>query len=127
MKIPLPQLISQHRRNVVSQGYVSPVEKAIFTAAAATFSHRATYGALTTVAAPAMKIMAGNTNQLDRSGTWVPVLNGWLASRNLDTMSTKKFRTWFAEHQKQVEAQKREETAKAIANACHASVNQKEN
>ena len=100
MKVPLPNLISQHRRNVVSQGYVSPVEKAIFTAAAATFSNRVTYGALTAAAAPAMKLMTGKTNQLDRGSTWIPVLNGWLASRNLDTMSSKKFRSWFAEHKK---------------------------
>lgn len=52
VKVPLPNLISQHRRNVVNQGYVSPVEKAIFTAAAATFSNRVTYGALTAAAAP---------------------------------------------------------------------------
>ena len=98
MKVPLPNLISQHRRNVVSQGYVSPVEKkAIFTAAAATFSNRVTYGALTAAAAPAMKLMTGKTNQLDRGSTWIPVLNGWFGiARNLDTMSSKKFRSWFA-------------------------------
>lgn len=127
MKVPLPNLISRHRRNVVSQGYVSPVEKAIFTAAAATFSNRVTYGALTAAAAPAMKLMTGKTNQLDRGSTWIPVLNGWLASRNLDTMSSKKFRSWFAEHKKQEEEQKRAETAQALTDACRNNANREEN
>lgn len=127
VKVPLPNLISQHRRNVVSQGYVSPVEKAIFTAAAATFSNRVTYGALTAAAAPAMKLMTGKTNQLDRGSTWIPVLNGWLASRNLDTMSSKKFRSWFAEHKKQEEEQKRAETAQALTDACRNNANREEN
>ena len=105
VKVPLPMLISQHRRNVVSQGYVSPIEKTIFKAAAATFSSRITYGALTAAAAPAMKIISGKTNQLDRSDTWIPVLNGWLASRNLDPMSSQKFRSWFKEHEKHVASQ----------------------
>ena len=107
MKVPLPNLISQHRRNVVSQGYVSPVEKAIFTAAAATFSNRVTYGALTAAAAPAMKLMTGKTN--------------------LDTMSSKKFRSWFAEHKKQEEEQKRAETAQALTDACRNNANREEN
>ncbi len=126
VKIPLPQLISQHRRNVVEQGYVSPVEKAVFTTAAATFSHRALYGALTSAAAPAMKLLTGNTNQLDRSSTWIPVLNGWTASRNLDTMSGKKFRTWFAEHRTEVEKQQRIHTAQAVSAAFNASKEREE-
>ena len=126
VKIPLPQLISQHRRNVVEQGYVSPVEKAVFKTAAATFSHRALYGALTSAAAPAMKLLTGNTNQLDRSSTWIPVLNGWTASRNLDTMSGKKFRTWFAEHRAEVEKQQRIHTAQAVSAAFNASKEREE-
>lgn len=102
VKIPLPALISQHRRNVVSQGYISPVEKTIFATAAATFSNRAMYGALTKVASPAMKAISGQTNQLDRSNIWIPILNGWLSSRNLDPLSNQKFRTWFAKHQKEL-------------------------
>ena len=83
--------------------------------------------ALTAAAAPAMKIMTGKTNQLDRGSTWIPVLNGWLASRNLDTMSSKKFRSWFAEHKKQVEEQKRVETAQALTDACRNNANREEN
>ena len=99
----------------------------IVTAAAATFSNRVTYGALTAAAAPAMKLMTGKTNQLDRGSTWIPVLNGWLASRNLDTMSSKKFRSWFAEHKKQEEEQKRAETAQALTDACRNNANREEN
>ncbi len=121
VKIPLPMLISQHRRNVVAGGYASPVEKAIFTAAAATFSSRRAYGLLTTAAAPAMKMITGQTNQLDRGNTWIPVLNGWLSSRNLDTMSSTKFRQWFAEHEKQTAKENRAKTAAKISDACRSN------
>lgn len=126
VKIPLPDLIAQHRRNLVDQGYVSPVEKAVFATAAATFSNRALYGALTTVAAPAMKLMTGNTNQLDIHSTLVPVLNGWTASRNMDAMSTKKFRSWYADHRKEVEKAKREGAAQAASAACQANADREE-
>lgn len=126
VKIPLPMLISQHRRNVVNDGYVSPAEKAIFTAAAATFSSRKAYGLVTTAGAPAMKLISGVTNQLDRSDTWIPILNGWLSSRNLDTMSKQRFRDWFAQHEKEVAKQKRQETAEAITKACHVAAKNEE-
>lgn len=118
VRIPLPALIAQHRRTIVAQGYVSPVEKAVFSTAAATFSNRTLYGMITTVASPAMKLLTGNTNQIDKSSTIIPVLNGWTASRNLDPMSNKKFRTWFAEHKKEAAQKQRSETAKAVSAAC---------
>ncbi len=126
VKVPLPMLISQHRRNVVSGGYVSPIEKAIFTTAAATFSSRRAYGLLTTAAAPAMKIITGQTNQLDRGNTWIPVLNGWLSSRNLDTMSSTKFRKWFAEHDKQIAKENRDKTAAMLTDACRSNAGKEE-
>lgn len=73
---------------------------------------------ITTVASPAMKLLTGNTNQIDKSSTIIPVLNGWTASRNLDPMSNKKFRTWFAEHKKEAAQKQRFETAKAVSAAC---------
>lgn len=73
---------------------------------------------ITTVASPAMKLLTGNTNQIDKSSTIIPVLNGWTASRNLDPMSNKKFRTWFAEHKKEAAQKQRSETAKAVSAAC---------
>jgi L-lactate dehydrogenase complex protein LldF len=117
VKIPLPALIAQHRRNIVSLGYVSPAEKAAFTAAAATFSSRALYGMATSVAPSVMKALTGNTNQIDRSSTFIPVLNGWTASRNLDPMSKQKFRSWFAQHKKQEANAKRSKTAQEISAA----------
>ena len=123
VRIPLPYLISQHRQTIVAEGYVSPVEKAVFTAAAATFSSRALYGLVTSAASPAMKLITGNTNQIDRNSAFVPVLGGWTASRNLDPMSKKKFRSWFADHRKQVEQNKREQTAKAVSAAANAAAN----
>lgn len=117
VKIPLPNLIAQHRRNIVSLGYVSPAEKAAFSAAAATFSSRALYGMATTVAPSIMKALTGNTNQIDKSTTFIPVLNGWTASRNLDPMNKEKFRTWFARHKKDQIAAKRTETAQQISAA----------
>lgn len=117
VKIPLPALISQHRRNIVALGYVSPAEKAVFSAAAATFSNRALYGMATAVAPSIMKALTGNTNQIDKSSTFIPVLNGWTASRNLDPMHQQKFRSWFAKHKKEEVCRQREETAKAVSSA----------
>ena len=42
-------------------------------------------------------------------------------------MSSKKFRSWFAEHKKQVEEQKRVETAQALTDACRNNANREEN
>lgn len=117
VKIPLPDLIAQHRRNLVSLGYVSPAEKAAFATAAMTFSHKALYGMVTSIAPSVMKALTGNTNQLDKSSTVIPVLNGWTASRNLDPMNREKFRTWFAKHKKERDKQQRIESAKAISSA----------
>lgn len=127
VKIPLPELISQHRRNVVAGGYVSPVEKAIFTTAALTFSNRALYGMVTDVASPVMKLMTGNTNQIDVTSSWMPILGGWTASRNLDPMASQKFRSWYADHRKDVEQQKRTRTAAAISAAMNEAADREEN
>lgn len=126
VQVPLPPLIAQHRRNVVSQGYVSPVEKALFTTAAATFSHRMLYGMVTTVAAPAMKLMTGNTNQIDVNSTWIPVLNGWTGSRNLDPMRSQKFRSWYKQHRKEKEQEQRNHTAQIASAACQTTTEGKE-
>ena len=74
-----------------------------------------------------MKMITGQTNQLDRSDTWIPVLNGWLSSRNLDTMTNKKFREWFAEHDKQVAKKHKAETAAKISEACCNAANKEGN
>jgi hypothetical protein len=42
-------------------------------------------------------------------------------------MSSKKFRSWFAEHKKQEEEQKRAETAQALTDACRNNANREEN
>lgn len=117
VKIPLPDLIAQHRRNIVSLGYVPPAEKAAFSAAAATFSNRTLYGIATTVAPSIMKALTGNTNQIDKSTTFIPVLNGWTASRNLDPMNKEKFRTWFAHHKQERNAAQRTKAAREISAA----------
>ena len=64
-----------------------------------------------------MKALAGNTNQIDKSTTFIPVLNGWTASRNLDPMNKQKFRSWFAQHKKQEAEAKRAKTAQEISAA----------
>ena len=126
VKIPLPRLIHRHRDIIVEQGRISPVERAVFTAAAATFSDRRLYGALTTVASPAMKLLTGNTNQLDLTDAWIPVLGGWCASRNLDPLAKQKFRSWFANHRKEVVSEQRAETARAASKALASNVEERE-
>ena len=64
-----------------------------------------------------MKALTGNTNQIDKSTTFIPVLNGWTASRNLDPMNKEKFRTWFAHHKQERNAAQRTKAAREISAA----------
>lgn len=57
----------------------------------------------------------------------MPILGGWTASRNLDPMASQKFRSWYADHRKDVEQQKRTRTAAAISAAMNEAADREEN
>ena len=101
VKIPLNSLIMHHRNDYVAEGHTSALEKGVFKLAEGFFGSRRLYGAGTAVAAPAMKLIGGKKGYLGKGLSWVPILKGWMNTRDLDLMKKKKFRAVFAEHERE--------------------------
>lgn len=99
VKIPLHELIRQHRINAVEAGAVHPVEPAVFTGAEMLWSNYAIYMMAMTVGRPVMQAVAQGEDVLDERSTWIPILKGWTESRDFPVISQTRFRTWFKEHQ----------------------------
>ncbi|MBR2803829.1 MAG: hypothetical protein IKE20_01615, partial [Eggerthellaceae bacterium] len=49
---------------------------------------------------PVMKALAGGGDALDERSAWIPVVKGWTSTRDFDILSTKRFTTWFKNHEK---------------------------
>ncbi len=101
VRIPLNSLILHHRNDMVDQGFVSDAEKAAFGVAGKVLSNRTLYGLATGVGAPGMKLLGEKTGRVGAKSVWVPVLKGWTGSRDMDLLAKKKFRTQFAEHERE--------------------------
>lgn len=101
-KIPLHSLVHEHRKNIVAGGYNSPLERGIYKGAAQMMGNMPLYRMGTSkIAAYGMKLLAGGRESLGTQGNWIPVVKGWTGSRDIDTMKTKQFRDWFAEHERE--------------------------
>ena len=98
VKIPLNSLILQHRNDMVAAGYASGAESFVFNAASKFLGNRTLYGMLTGVGQPATKLLAGGKGHMGESETWVPVLKGWVQSRDMGVMQ-KPLRKQFATHE----------------------------
>lgn len=109
-QIPLHDLVLKHRIHEVDEGYVKPLEKGIFTAAGVVLNNSALYGVSTTIGSFGMKALARGKGSLDESSAWLPILNGWIASRDLDNLSITQFRDWFANRRREEEENVRQET-----------------
>lgn len=96
-RIPLNTLILDHRNDMVEGGYVGGMEKLAFEATGRFLGSRAMYGLLSGIGRAGMKVAGGKKGRLGARTTWIPVLKGWTASRDLDRMR-KTFRSQFAEH-----------------------------
>ncbi len=99
-KIPLHSLVAEHRKNIIAGGYNSPVERGVYHAAANMMSIMPLYRVLTCkVGAFGMKTLSGGKDHLSAEAAWIPVVRGWLQSRNVDNLKPVQFRDWFAMHQ----------------------------
>lgn len=110
MKIPLHELILKHRMNIVDAGQQPhPAEVPLFQAAGAVLGNSTLYNASIKAAAVGMKALSGSEDSLDERDTFIPVLGNWLQSRDLDDLSTVKFRDWFyrrERHNEEIEQKK---------------------
>jgi L-lactate dehydrogenase complex protein LldF len=97
-RIPIQDLIRDHRIKMVEQGKNHKAEVPVFKAMQAMWSSRSLYMALMRVGRPAMQALAVGKSKLDEHSAWVPVLNGWTSSRDFDVLAPYRFRTWLAEH-----------------------------
>lgn len=99
-RIPIQELVRDHRIAIVEQGKNHMIEVPIFKAMQMMWSNKNVYLALMTVGRPAMQALALGKAKLDEGSAWVPVLNGWTSSRDFDVLAPYRFRTWLAEHNK---------------------------
>lgn len=95
MKIPLNNLILDHRNDMVDGGYVGAMEKFAFKTAGRFLGSRSLYGLMAGVGRAGTKVMGGSKGRMSAGTAWVPVLKGWTASRDLDHIQ-KTFRSQFA-------------------------------
>lgn len=106
VKIPLNELILEHRTTMVEEGYTSPTERKVFGMAARMLSDRGTYETMTKLGSFGMRLMGGSKHRLGAKTASIPVLKGWTSQRDMDGMAPKKFREVFAEHKQQINAEK---------------------
>ena len=97
-KIPLADLIREHRVNMVDQGYVHKSEKPMFVAAEKMWSSVGMYRRLMKAGRFGMKALATGGSALDKKSAWIPVLNGWTGNRDMPVLAEYRFRDWLAEH-----------------------------
>ena len=94
-KIPLHSLVHEHRKNIVAGGYNSPTERAVYKGAAAMMGNMPLYRIGTSkVAAFGMKVLSGGRDTLGEQANWIPVVNGWTKTRDVDNMKFEQFRDW---------------------------------
>lgn len=97
-KIPLHDLIRQHRVNIVDQGKNNKLEVPVFKAMQAMWSNSTVYALLMKLGQPVMELMAGKKGRFDKKSSWIPILGNWTSSRDFDVLSPYRFSTWLEEH-----------------------------
>lgn len=98
VRIPLHDMIRQHRINMVDQGYVSGIERTLFNTAGSVLGDADKYNRVTGMAATAMKPLAHGTGKLGKGTAWMPVLGEWTRTRDFKCVESTKFRDWFEQH-----------------------------
>lgn len=101
VKIPLHELIRDHRINAVKEHAVNPAEAPLFTGMELMWSSVSIYLMAMRLGRPVMEALSRGEDVLDENSTWIPVLKGWTESRDFPVISETRFRTWFAEHKRQ--------------------------
>lgn len=98
VKIPLHELIRDHRMNMIEAGHGHAWEVPLFRGASMMWNHVPLYKGIMKVGRPVMNLMAGKEGRLDAGTQWVPILKGWTSFRDVDVLSTYRFRDWFKDH-----------------------------
>ncbi|MDD6651947.1 MAG: LutB/LldF family L-lactate oxidation iron-sulfur protein [Eggerthellales bacterium] len=102
-KIPLHEMIRQHRINMVEEGRVPAAEQAAYKAAAKVLSTKPLYLAALKVGSFGMKPLCAieESGQIGAKTAGIPLVKNWTESRNLDPLPATRFRTQFAKHKKE--------------------------
>ena len=98
VRIPIHDLVRDHRIEIVDEGKNNKVEVPIFKAMQAMWSSSPLYMALMRLGRPVMNILTRGGSSLDERSAWIPVLGSWTSSRDFDVIAPYRFRTWLAEH-----------------------------
>lgn len=127
-RIPIHDLIRDHRIQIVEEGKNHKAEVPVFKGMQTMWSSRPLYMALMRIGRPFMKALAAGEATLSEKSAWVPVLKGWTSSRDFDVLAPYRFRTWLAAHnaarraQEQAHEESSEESqAEAMAVAAEAA------
>lgn len=95
VKIPLHELILQHRQDMVVQGYTPMHEKRLMQATGRILANRRAYQAATRVAAPTLKALNARSEKADRivqAPMDMPILWNWTQSRDFPLLRQNKLR-----------------------------------
>lgn len=101
VKIPLHDLIREHRIAIVDQGKNHSNEVPVFKLLRKLWSDVGFYRFAMKAGRPAMKMFTHGTEHLGGDTTWMPVVKGWTQTRDFDILSKDRFRDWFKNHKAQ--------------------------
>lgn len=106
--IPLHELLMKHREIQADVIKTRPAaEKAAYTAAGKVFSNATLFDLGTKAGAIGMKMIANNEGNMPEWTKVLPVLGGWTQAKEMGTLSIKKFRDVYAEHEKKRNKEKK--------------------
>lgn len=99
--IPLHELLLKHREVMVEkEDRPGLIEKTVFKAAGFGLSQPLLYNVGTKVGARVMDLMAGEDGLIHHDPR-IPVLKGWTQSKDMETLSSEKFRDWYKKRNKE--------------------------
>ena len=104
VKIPLNELILEHRQDYVASGHAPKGQKLVFEAASTMMKHRSLYNTATRIGSFAMRAVT-RQGRVGKAAAWMPIYGNLARSRDLLPLTEKRFSEQFAEH-KQQQAQK---------------------
>ncbi len=97
--IPIHDLVRQHRIDMVEKHKNLSAEVPIFKALKLLWSNRPVYLAAMKAGRPVMKALSHGEDALGEESMWMPVVKGWISSRDFDVLAPERFRTWFRKHE----------------------------
>ncbi len=97
-EVPLPDLIRQHRINIVEQHKNHAAEVPVFKFLELLWSNVPVYLTAMKAGRPVMQALAHGESALGEDSAWIPIAKGWTSTRDFDVFSPTRFRTWFKEH-----------------------------